>query len=295
MSIKDLIFKNYEEERYDDWSRSHLGASEIGTDCFKKLWLDFRKAKFVKIEGRILRLFESGDYQEPRVAIDLKRIGREVKIELSKNTWCQKKFLESFGVEVFKKGKNKDFSFKANFGHLSGSLDILSKLPEDDEWFNTEVKTFSDERFTRFVKDGIYVSNYQYYCQAQMYMGFKDLSKTILVGVNKNNDDIHTEEISFNKRDFESLVWLAKEVIFNKEIPNNGYFHEDYIDYKTMHGCKFCKYKGICHKNEKCDINCRTCKYAEAKDDGNWYCNLNNKKLTVNKQKKSCKKYEGII
>ena len=71
------IFKIY-EEKADQAPRPHLGASELGHSCERHLWLSFRWAKKPEFSGKILRLFESGNREEPRLIENLRDIGVEV-------------------------------------------------------------------------------------------------------------------------------------------------------------------------------------------------------------------------
>ena len=56
----------------DDGLRPHLGASLIGRDCERALWLTFRWARKQSHDARMLRLFARGQREE-QVFIDLLR------------------------------------------------------------------------------------------------------------------------------------------------------------------------------------------------------------------------------
>ena len=71
---RTAIFKHYETSA-DRQGRPHLGASEIGHECDRYLWLSFRWAKPADFDGRMLRLFDTGNHQEPRLIADLRAIG----------------------------------------------------------------------------------------------------------------------------------------------------------------------------------------------------------------------------
>ena len=58
--------------------RDHLGASLIGHSCNRYLWLTFRWAVMPKFEGRMLRLFNTGNREEIRIAEELRGIGVEL-------------------------------------------------------------------------------------------------------------------------------------------------------------------------------------------------------------------------
>src|SRR6188472_1125091 len=62
----------------EDWRRNHLGASIIGHDCDRYLWLSFRWALNPQHEGRLLRLFSRGDREEAWIVQDLRDAGFSV-------------------------------------------------------------------------------------------------------------------------------------------------------------------------------------------------------------------------
>ena len=76
-TTRNQIFKMYEDQA-DRTRRPHLGASVIGHECDRHLWLHFRWAKQEQMEGRILRLLDTGKRQEQRLIDDLRASGVEV-------------------------------------------------------------------------------------------------------------------------------------------------------------------------------------------------------------------------
>ena len=57
--IRELI-PYFFNEKQSDGLRSHLGASAIGNECARAIWLKFRWADKDSFEGRILRIFSRG-------------------------------------------------------------------------------------------------------------------------------------------------------------------------------------------------------------------------------------------
>ena len=55
--------------------RTYLSMSSIGHSCIRKLWMDFRWCTKIKLNARILRIFERGDIEEARIIKDLKKVG----------------------------------------------------------------------------------------------------------------------------------------------------------------------------------------------------------------------------
>src|SRR5882762_3368169 len=96
------------ETFYEQGHRNHLGASELGEECWRKLWYGFRWVKQERFDGRMMRLFNVGHSAEPRFISYLKGIGFDVK-EFDEN--------------------GKQFRMAGALGHYGGSLDGLCKAP----------------------------------------------------------------------------------------------------------------------------------------------------------------------
>jgi hypothetical protein len=61
---REAIFAAYEADAHQGF-RLHLGASLIGKPCERSLWYDFRWTTVAQHPGRLLRLFETGQLEEP--------------------------------------------------------------------------------------------------------------------------------------------------------------------------------------------------------------------------------------
>lgn len=82
----EAIMAWYEEKPQD--FRDHLGASLIGHSCNRYLWLTFRWAVMPKFEGRMLRLFNTGNREEVRIAEELRGIGVELYTRTANRSLC---------------------------------------------------------------------------------------------------------------------------------------------------------------------------------------------------------------
>ena len=238
-SFIEEIFKNTEVKHSQEAPRDYLGASLVGHPCERYIWYSTHIREIPFESGRLLRLFETGHQQEYRVALELKELGLEVKLEVD-NPYIVK-MLEDNGIQSGLPFSIPEMHFKyslANGTHIGGSCDILSKGWEDfpDEWVNTEIKTFSETRFKSFLKEGIRKSNPQYYAQAQFYMGFLHLKHTVLIGINKNTDDMWYDVIDFNEDEFNSLKLKAEYILSLDKEPHANKCKE----------CKFCPYASTC-------------------------------------------------
>ena len=58
--LHDRLDAYCRETLSDKEPRWHLGASEIGDDCMRRVWMKFRWIKQEQFDGRRLRLFKQG-------------------------------------------------------------------------------------------------------------------------------------------------------------------------------------------------------------------------------------------
>jgi len=259
---RQLIFQHY-EKRNEQGPRQHLGASEIGKKCDKELWLSFRWAQFPSFEGRMYRLFETGQREEERFVSDLRNIGIEV----------------SEGPRP-----GEQWSFSACGGHFGGSMDGCGiNIPEAPKtWHVLEFKTHNAKSFADLCAKGVKESKYQHWIQMQVYMHLSGMERALYMAKNKDNDDIYTERIRYDKEAAKAAMERADKIISSLTPPdgisNNPGWYE----------CKMCRFHGICHGNAVALPNCRTCSYVEAKPDGTWHCAWHEKTLDLNDQKNGC-------
>jgi CRISPR/Cas system-associated exonuclease Cas4 (RecB family) len=270
INTRDAIYKNY-EKKSDQKGRKHLGASEIGHECDRYLWLSFRWAKLADFDGRMLRLFDSGNQQEPRLIADLRGIG----------------------VEVWDKDeKGYQWSYKSLGGHFAGSLDGVGLgLPEAPKTPHLlEFKTANAKSFSAMVKNGVKKSKPQHYVQMQVYMGWANLTRAMYLMVNKDTDEIHAERIEFDKDAFNLAIQRAERIITSPEPAVT------LADDATNFTCKFCRFKDQCYGTEAPAVSCRTCAHSTPETDGEarWSCAQAKPDMDVAAQRAGCGEHRHI-
>ena len=249
-----LIYQAYESDA-DDGHRPHLGASLIGHACERHLWLTFRWARAKKWPGRMLRLFETGQLEEPRLVKNLRRIGVQVH-------------------ETAPDGKQWRVSELG--GHFGGSMDGAGVgFPEAPKtWHVLEFKTHNDKSFNELVKGGVEKAKPMHYAQMQTYMGLTGMERAFYMAVNKNDDTLYTERIEFDMVQFKKIMERAERVIRAAEPPLRC------SNDPSWYVCKMCDFHPLCHGEEAPDVNCRTCAHAtpEMEGDARWTCSGPGKK-----------------
>lgn len=238
---------------YEQGHRNHLGASELGEECWRKLWYGFRWVKLDWHDGRMMRLFNVGHSAEPRFVSYLRGIGFEVK---------------EFDTD------GKQFRISGAMGHYGGSLDGLCKAPEryqlsEDIVFLNEFKTNGTGKGFDEVEDkGVAKAKPKHYSQMSQY-GYKYGIKYALYMIeNKNDSNITIKIVELDWNLGAQLEKKANDIIFSKEAPPR------ISENKSFFNCKYCHLSGICHDGEQPEKNCRSCRNAMPTENATWTCSL---------------------
>ena len=262
----DLIYKGY-LDRVKDFRRPHLGASVIGKECLRALWLDFRYASDPGFEARILRLFEHGYKEEDRIIENLR----------------------SVGITIYSRDPDsgEQLNFKEEeFGHFSGSVDGIGVgFPEAPKSFHVlECKTSSKKLYDKLVKEGVEKAKYQHYCQMQVYMRWAKLDRAYYIVCCKDDDRLYGERVYFDKELADRLVEKARRVIYS-DIPLER-LGESETDFR----CKFCDHADLCWHKKLPLVSCRTCAFSTPEVNGTWTCK-GEKVLSEFEQKAGCENH----
>lgn len=254
--------------------RSHLGGSVIGQECARKIWYAFHWTKEPKFEARILRLFNRGHLEEPRMMALLKMINCEV--------W-------QFDTN------GKQYRISGHGGHYGGSLDgVALGIPEFPKLPGlTEFKTHSDKSFNEIKLKGVLITKPEHFHQMIQYMGFHKLTFGLYMAVNKNTDELYCEIIMFDKLYYDNYLARAGEIIASRLPP------EKLSENPKFFKCHYCDDAQICHGKDLPARNCRTCissRTITTGTNGEWVCvnelSANNGNLTKEQQYAGCSSYE---
>lgn len=190
--IAQAIDRAYEVEAQSEPLRPHLGASIIGHDCDRYIWLSFRWAFRPNFPGRVLRLFDRGQREEARVIAWLERIG----------------------VVMRPMGSEQE---RVSFGwHFGGSIDgiIESGLPEaPTKPHILEIKTHNKKSFDALANHGVGKSKPMHFDQMQVYMLGTGIDRALYFAVCKDDDRIYTERVRLEPDYAQRLVDLAKSIV----------------------------------------------------------------------------------
>ena len=269
----EAIYAHYKKCGDAEPSRGYLGASIIGSPCDRFLWFCFRDCCRGEFNGRMYRLLETGDIEEPRLANNLTSIGCEVHTHDENG--------EQFSVSAFG-------------GHFSGHLDAaILRVPEAlKTWHVGEFKTHSDKNFRKLAKHGVKSGYPRHYCQMLSYMHLSGRTRALYVAANKNTDELYTERIRYDKREAELLMDRIERIIMAQSPPKRLSDRPDWWQ------CRFCDAKDFCFGSVAPNpvlhvptLSCRQCCYATPVMDGvdgRWVCEKRGKALSRADQLKPC-------
>jgi len=243
------------ERNADGGHRAHLGASIIGGHCDRAIWYTFFWCQVSTFSGRMLRLFQRGHDEEPRIIEWLRQAGIEI-VSVNPNT-------------------GEQYRFKDVGGHMGGAMDGAGKgfVESPDEWMVAEFKTSGDRAFKDLVKNGVEKSKPQHHGQTNLYMHWTGMKKAFYLVVNKNDDTLYQEIIEYDQNIAERLINKARTIITSDTPP------EKISDNPGWYQCKWCDFNNICHGTDLPEVNCRTCIHATAELDGDarWSCAVGSK------------------
>lgn len=227
----------------DQPEREYIGASEIGHECERYLFLKFHRMTWPeKFEPRMLRLFNRGHREEFHFQAMLQGAGFKI--------------LESCeGQGGFKRG------FFA--GHWDG------RVERDGKTYTVEYKTHSDKSFKLLQLNDVREAKPIHYAQMMVYAKEQGADGAIYMAVNKNNDDLHIEVLP---RDDEHACSMADRALnIGTTFKPPAKIAKSITDFR----CKFCSAKPVCHGVSAMRIDCRNCAHVEKNSiDGVFSCEL---------------------
>lgn len=255
----------------DGGFRTHLGASQIGRKCKREVWLGYRWSVIKQFKARMLRLVNRGHLEEARFLALLEMIG------------CQFHLMEN--------GEQERISDHG--GHYGSALDaVLWGVPDaPGEWILGEFKTHNTKSFCKLVVEGVRVAKPEHYDQMQSCMGRRGIHKCIYIAVNKNDDDIFAEMVTYDPTHENAIRNTAADLITRREPPPR------LSDDPSNFDCTYCDAKQRCHFPEQAPVfkNCRTCRHSLADiPSGTWGCELKNIMLDKAAQLAGCDQHDPI-
>lgn len=268
--------------------RSHMGASLIGRECARFVWLSWHWAYKTMFDARMLRLFNRGHMEEARFLAMLAMIG----------------------VKVANQDENgKQYRISSAGGHFGGSGDGMSfGLPDlkPGTIALLEFKTHGTKSFTKlagsswtnyvdelvagreghFNGKGVKEAKPEHYVQMQCYMKKMGYPVCLYAAVCKETDAVYMELVPLDDATAERYLDLAERLVVSEEPPRR------IGNSPGFYGCKFCDMRLVCHKIVPPAKNCRTCVHAvPIMGNGEWGCKKDGTVIPKAKQFIGCTEY----
>ena len=253
MNIVELIDSYCDELAKAEERRHHLGYSQIGHQCERKIWLDFRWATPIKTPGRVWRIFSRGKAEEASI--------QDMLAYMSYTE--QGKSIQNLASQV---------TCPPN-GHLGGTADAIVEI--DGVKYVLEIKTHNEKSFNDLTKHGLRKSKYQHYVQLVIYMKELDIEKGLYFAVNKNDDNIYVETVERDDELAERYIRKGKFLSLSEEMPPT--IGKD----ETWFQCRQCDYGKFCYADfREIYFSCRTCEHVKPTPEGKWLCLKHNFEIT---------------
>lgn len=261
----EAIYAAYKKAGDTGYMSQTLSISLLGHSCERYLWYCFRQCCKPEFDGRMYRLFETGNLEETRFVKDLRAIGCTVH-----------DVDESRAME-----RTQQYKVTAFSGHLKGYLDGCALgIPEAPKtWHVLEFKTHNNKSFAKLKKNqgGVIASNFQHFAQMQVYMHLTGMKRALYLARNKDTDELYSERIHYDEIEATALMDRAGRVITATTPPDRISERPDYYQ------CGWCDAKEICWGEDETHgrafpvpaLSCRQCCHATpdlSREDAQWKC-----------------------
>ena len=216
---------------HDNYRGGYLGMSQIGKPCARDIWYSFRKAPTKPKDGRMLQLFNVGDY-----------------VEQMQIFW-----LEKAGFEIADRQAN--YSDLNGFfrGHPDGVIHGVTRRPH--AW---DGKSANKKKFDALKTFGMRKIYPVYCCQGQMMMHYSGCDRAIFTFTCKDNSEWYAERLYYSKTEAAALIHRAASIIDANEPPEKPFDIDSF-------NCQWCDHRLICWFEEETIVEnqiCGTCHYC---------------------------------
>lgn len=204
--LKEVIDKFYLDGQKNK-EQHHFYVSQAGK-CPRQIFFKFKNAPAEKMDARILRIYEKGEYLHRNIVSILIRLGIVVASEI--NIPSQEM--------------------------ISGRADVIVSL--NGELYLVDIKSMNSMVFRNLTEP-----KEENVSQLQLYLHYFKIKKGILFYIDKDKQDIKEFIIDYNPTLAQSILdgfTSLKKKIENNIIPSR------LPDYPDDWECKYCQFKEIC-------------------------------------------------
>ncbi len=258
------------EASQDDYESVGIAGGDIGLECPRALWYNFRRTSAPEvITWKKRRIFESGNIEEDRLLDLLRLIGCEVTDQQARVRDCG--------------------------NHLRGKVDgQVTGLRESKKEHLVECKSSNSKGFKAVLKaappfgEGIKISKPLHHATIQFYLHARGLERCLYMMSCKDTEDLYLERVKYDAAFALKLIARVNHIIASDDPPAK--LHED-PSAKMAFVCRsMCKHLAVCHEGTWPRVHCRTCLHSTPlkESDAGWDCSKWNKPLSLAEQEAGC-------
>ena len=203
-----------------------LSASKCGFPCERNLFYSVNGSEG-KTSSHSQRIFDVGTALEPVIVDWLRSDGWEVEYNQGS---------QNAPIEV---------SIDVDGGQLIGHPDCIISRPDGLQNVLVDIKTMNERSFTLWKKEGSIKSKPQYVKQLHVYAAGlmaqgRKIEKLGIVGVNKNNSELHMDFFDFDEDIMNSIRESAQRVFSLTDAPYENSPAESWC-------CSYCEFSQQCN------------------------------------------------
>lgn len=267
--IIEKIYEAIEQHEKQPFRLSRIGASGLGGECLRAVWLAWRGYAESQFSGRMRRLFRTGHLQEERIIEDLRRAGLEV--------WSHHP-------------DGEQFTYTDPTGHFVAKLDgVVKNVPGAEKTpHNLEIKTHNKKSFEELQKKGVQTAKPLHYAQVQAGMMLSGLTRTLYVALCKDDEQFYVERIKPDERAMATVQAQVTRLLAAELIPAG------ISETGSSFPCRWCDMRKACVGEEQPIKTCRSCLNVRVvTEGGGWVCSLTEEPLSAAAQLAACGSYEA--
>ncbi|QWY83609.1 putative exonuclease RecB type protein [Rhizobium phage RHph_X2_26] len=259
-----LIYAAYAaaQKKFDGYGIPVGGAN---VECDRQLWYAFRWAsEQPDIEGRMLRLFDTGNKEEERLIADLARIGVKVHGQQDRMLMVS--------------------------GHVRGKIDgRANNVPDHpDEEMLCEFKSSNAKNMRKLMREKVQLAKPEHYGQCQLGMHAFGYKRCLYFASCKDTDELYAEIVEYDVYFATSLLAKLERIVLRPTPPGRAFTKSE-----ARYKCGYCKHKAICWEDDAPRRHCRTCLHArpvvaDGVNDARWECGRFDKVLSFKDQAAGC-------
>lgn len=214
------VIEKHQSSVIESEKRDYIGASAIGSDCWRQIWYEYNGHEGSPVEPKLRRTWDIGKRLEGLV------------IEM----------LELAGIDLFIVGDGLLIpGFKdSELDYFKGNVDAIWSV-DGKPYAILEIKTAKDSSFDTFVKKGVKRWMPRYYAQIQAYMGMSGVHSSYILVLNKDNSELSDELVTFDSLFYDGLKNKAR--LIHDAVSEPPRVNGSPIWYQ----CKQCKFSKECH------------------------------------------------